>query len=103
MKLMFMGSANAGRTTLLLQLTKKKGKLVRQRPVQMGINGIPLSTVGVELGQWEYSPKLSSPPITFMTWDFGGQVFFRDFGGQVYLGILEGNRCILKFLRQCVH
>ena len=81
MKLMLMGSTNAGKTTLLLQLTKKKGKLVRQRPVQMGINGTPLSTVGVELGQWEYSPKLCCPPITFMTWDFGGQVFRRIYWG----------------------
>ena len=73
MKLMFMGSANAGKTTLLLQLTKK-GKMIHQRAVQVQRNGQPLSTVGVELGQWEYSPKKSLSNITFMTWDFGGQV-----------------------------
>ena len=72
MKLMLVGSANAGKTTLLLQLTKK-GRMVHQRAVQVGINGLPLSTVGVELGQWEYSRK-RNPKVTFMTWDFGGQV-----------------------------
>ena len=70
---MLVGSANAGKTTLLLQLTKK-GRMVHQRAVQVGINGLPLSTVGVELGQWEYSPTRSLPVVTFMTWDFGGQV-----------------------------
>ena len=74
MKLMLMGASNGGKTTLLLQL-KKRGKNVDQRPVQRGLKGDPLSTVGVELGQWKYSPNLSSPPITFMTWDFGGQVY----------------------------
>ena len=73
MKLMLVGSANAGKTTLLLQLTKK-GKMAHQRTVQMGVNRLPLSTIGVELGQWEYSPKRNLPVITFMTWDFGGQV-----------------------------
>ena len=73
MKLMFVGSANAGKTTLLLQLTKK-GSMVHQRIVQKGVDGKPLSTVGVELGEWEYSPKMSRPKVTFMTWDFGGQV-----------------------------
>ena len=73
MKLMLAGSANAGKTTLLFQLTKK-GKMAHQRTVQMGVNGLPLSTVGVELGQWEYSPMRNLPVITFMTWDFGGQV-----------------------------
>ena len=72
MKLMLVGSANAGKTTLLLELTKK-GKMVHQRPVQMGVNGLPLSTVGVELGEWECAVA-KNPPITFMTWDFGGQV-----------------------------
>ena len=75
MKLMFVGSANAGKTTLLLQLTKK-GKMAHQRTVQVGVNGLPLSTVGVELGQWEYSRKRSLPKITFTTWDYGGQVYF---------------------------
>ena len=73
MKLMFIGSANAGKTTLLLELTKK-GSMVHQRIVQKGVNGKPLSTVGVELGEWEYSPKPNKEKITFMTWDFGGQV-----------------------------
>ena len=30
-------------------------------------------TVGVELGDWEYGPG-NKPKVTFMTWDFGGQV-----------------------------
>lgn len=73
MKLMLMGPANAGKTTLLLHLAKK-GKMVHQRAVQVQRSGQPLSTVGVELGQWEYSPKRNLPNTTFMTWDFGGQV-----------------------------
>ena len=73
MKLMFVGSVNAGKTTLLQQLSRK-GKMTHQRAVQMGRNGAPLSTVGVDLGQWEFSPHMSSPKVTFMTWDFGGQV-----------------------------
>ncbi|KAL5479915.1 hypothetical protein EMCRGX_G023516 [Ephydatia muelleri] len=72
MKLMFVGSVNAGKTTLLQQLSRK-GKMTHQRAVQMGRNGAPLSTVGVDLGQWEFSPHMSSPKVTFMTWDFGGQ------------------------------
>ena len=73
MKLMLVGSANAGKTTLLQQLTRK-GKMALRRAVQIGINGRPLSTVGVDLGEWEFSPDMSSPKVTFMTWDFGGQV-----------------------------
>ena len=38
----------------------------------MGLNKQPLSTVGVDLGDWEYTP-IRKPKVTFMTWDFGGQ------------------------------
>ena len=33
----------------------------------------PLATDGVELGDWEYAPARKEK-VTFMTWDFGGQV-----------------------------
>eukprot|EP00731_Ephydatia_muelleri_P029363 Em0020g1007a len=67
-----MGSVRAGKTTLLQQLTKR-GTLDRRKEVEMGFNGEPLSTVGVDLGDWVYRPQKGSPKVTFMTWDFGGQ------------------------------
>ena len=70
---MLMGSVRAGKTTLLQQLTKS-GTLDRRKEVEMGFNGEPLSTVGVDLGDWVYRSKKGLPKITFMTWDFGGQV-----------------------------
>lgn len=70
---MLVGQANKGKTTLLLNLTKK-GRMVHYRKVEIGTNIKPLSTVGVELGEYAYSPAASKPIITFMTWDFGGQV-----------------------------
>ena len=73
MKLMMVGAANRGKTSLLLNLVKK-GKMKRFTEVERGFNDVPLSTVGVELGDWEYSHGVGKPKVTFMTWDFGGQV-----------------------------
>lgn len=95
MKLMLVGSANAGKTTLLLELTKK-GKMVHQRPVQIGVNGLPLSTVGVELGEWEYSVTRNLPVITFMTWDFGGQV-----GSLVSLKTMQIHLLLCSIITNC--
>ena len=71
-KLMTVGAANKGKTSLLLNLTKK-GRVTRFKEVEFGYNNRPLSTVGVDLGDWEYAPG-KKPKVTFMTWDFGGQV-----------------------------
>jgi len=72
MKLMIVGGANIGKTSLLIQLVKK-GKMKRFTELEKGFNDRLLSTVGVELGDWEYSQG-NRPKVTFMTWDFGGQV-----------------------------
>lgn len=40
--------------------------------------GISMSTVGVDVGDWTFEKKIrgqsSHGPVTFRTWDFGGQV-----------------------------
>ena len=66
---MFIGNSNVGKTSLLLNLTRK-GKTTRFKEIEKGLNKQPLSTVGVDLGDWEYGKR---PKVTFMTWDFGGQ------------------------------
>lgn len=66
-KLMLVGEANKGKTSLLLSLANYS-------KVGIGKNSKPLSTVGVDLGEYKYSPHASRPIVTFMTWDFGGQV-----------------------------
>ena len=73
MKLMLIGEANMGKTSLLINLTKK-GKARRYSEVKMGYNGKPISTMGVDIGDYIFSPSPNKPEITFMTWDFGGQV-----------------------------
>lgn len=72
-KLMLVGEANKGKTSLLLSLAKR-GKMTHYSKVGIGKNSKPLSTVGVDLGEYKYSPHASRPIVTFMTWDFGGQV-----------------------------
>ena len=68
---MLVGDANKGKTSLLQNLTKKRGKMIHHTARDI----VPLSTVGVDLGEFTFSPPQSNkPPITFMTWDFGGQV-----------------------------
>ena len=69
---MVVGDANKGKTSLLLNLTTK-GRINRLKDVAMGFNHVPLATVGVDLGDWEYSSNPKKPKVTFMTWDFGGQ------------------------------
>ena len=76
-KLMLVGEANKGKTSLLVQLTKK-GTMKFYREVERGKNDKPLSTVGVDLGEYTYSPQANKPRITFMTWDFGGQVLISS-------------------------
>ena len=77
MKLMFVGESNKGKTSLLMALTKK-GKVNYYQEIKLNVNRKPLSTVGVDLGDWEYTKQTSilqaGKKITFMTWDFGGQV-----------------------------
>ena len=68
---MFIGNSNVGKTSLLLNLTCK-GKVTHFKEVERGVNKQPLSTVGVNLGDWEYQNS-RRPKVTFMTWDFGGQ------------------------------
>ena len=70
-KLMVIGNSNVGKTSLLLNLTHK-GRVTRFKEVEKGVNKLPLSTVGVDLGDWEY-PLSKKQKVTFMTWDFGGQ------------------------------
>ena len=75
---MLVGESNKGKTSLLLALTKK-GRMNHYQEVKLGVNHKPLSTVGVNLGDWEYAKQGllsggSAKKIMFMTWDFGGQV-----------------------------
>ena len=74
-KLMFVGDANKGKTTLLHNLTRRGGKMTHYTKINMGMKDKHLSTVGIDLGEYEYSPTTrTKPTITFRTWDFGGQV-----------------------------
>ena len=70
---MFVGEANKGKTTLLHNLTRKGGMMTHYSKINMGVKDKHLSTVGVDLGEYQYSPA-KKPTITFRTWDFGGQV-----------------------------
>ena len=75
MKLMVVGEANKGKTSLLLSLTRQ-GKVQRFKEVELDRHRQPLATNGVELGDWEFAPRGRKDKVTFMTWDFGGQVSF---------------------------
>jgi len=59
MKLMLVGLANRGKTTLVKRLQGK----------ECGNE----STVGVEVSEWWYRPSLGRKPFHFSIWDFGGQ------------------------------
>ncbi|XP_050296551.1 leucine-rich repeat serine/threonine-protein kinase 1 isoform X5 [Anthonomus grandis grandis] len=87
MKLMIVGVQGIGKTSLLEQLRQEGA--TRKRPEHWGkrmgnknINiktsrGTTLSTVGVDIGDWVYEKKIRNQslhgPVTFRTWDFGGQ------------------------------
>ena len=59
MKLMLVGMANQGKTTLIKRL---QGKECGNEP-----------TVGVDVSEWCYKPSLEKMPFHFSIWDFSGQ------------------------------
>lgn len=59
MKLMLVGLANRGKTTLVKRLQGK----------ECGNE----STVGVDVSEWWFKPSLGKKPYHFSIWDFGGQ------------------------------
>ena len=59
MKLMLVGLANRGKTTLAKRLQGK----------ECGNE----STVGVDVSEWWFKPSLGKKPYHFSIWDFGGQ------------------------------
>ena len=90
MKLMVVGLQGIGKTSLLDQLRQEGFGSYRKRPPEhwakrMGnknVNlrtpkGVTLSTVGVDVCDWTYEKRVkgqqSFGPVTFRTWDFGGQ------------------------------
>ncbi|KAL4703856.1 hypothetical protein ACJJTC_010790 [Scirpophaga incertulas] len=82
LKLMLCGLQGIGKTSLLECLRQESAIQHRRKPTdhwakRMG-NKAPrrgnLSTVGVDIGTWLYEkPRSSRGPVTFRTWDFGGQ------------------------------
>ncbi|XP_047039612.1 leucine-rich repeat serine/threonine-protein kinase 1-like [Helicoverpa zea] len=82
MKLMFVGLQGIGKTSLLECLRQESAIQHRRKPTEhwakrMGNKSSRrgnVSTVGVDIGTWVYEKHRSSRgPITFRTWDFGGQ------------------------------
>ena len=61
MKMMIVGYADRGKSTLVARL--------------QGVDIGNLSTVGIDLTEWSYSPSvLGKAKFTFQIWDFGGQI-----------------------------
>ncbi|KAJ8705805.1 hypothetical protein PYW08_012851 [Mythimna loreyi] len=82
MKLMFVGLQGIGKTSLLECLRQESAIQHRRKPTEhwakrMGNKSSRrgnVSTVGVDIGTWVYEKHRSTRgPITFRTWDFGGQ------------------------------
>ena len=59
MKLMLVGLANRGKTTLVARL---QGRDCGDEP-----------TIGVDMSEWLYKPSLGKRPYHFSIWDFGGR------------------------------
>lgn len=80
MKLMTVGVHGIGKTSLLSLLRQEgsgKGsdtwaKRMGNTPSKGGKSGKPISTVGVDIGCLVLD-KGNKGPVTFRTWDFGGQ------------------------------
>ncbi|XP_060809328.1 leucine-rich repeat serine/threonine-protein kinase 1 [Amyelois transitella] len=81
MKLMLVGKQGIGKTSLLECLRQESAIQHRRKPTEhwakrMGNKSSRrnMSTVGVDIGTWVYEKQRSTRgPITFRTWDFGGQ------------------------------
>ncbi|KAJ0169751.1 hypothetical protein K1T71_014357 [Dendrolimus kikuchii] len=82
MKLMIVGLQGIGKTSLLECLRQESAIQHRRKPTdhwakRMGNKSSRrgnMSTVGVDIGTWVYDKQRSTRgPITFRTWDFGGQ------------------------------
>ncbi|CAG9138602.1 unnamed protein product [Plutella xylostella] len=81
-KLMIVGLQGIGKTSLLECLRQESAIVHRRKPTEhwakrMGNKAARrgnMSTVGVDIGTWIYEKSRSNrPPVTFRTWDFGGQ------------------------------
>jgi len=85
MKLMLVGVQGIGKTTLL-SMMRAEGGSQKHGPTdhwakrmgatgsnKSGKSGKPLSTVGVDIGSLVLESRGGRPPVTFRTWDFGGQ------------------------------
>ena len=62
MKLILCGKQATGKTTLVARLQRKNVKEGNYR-----------STVGIDVSEWQYRPKVLKQTFTFSVWDFGGQ------------------------------
>lgn len=84
MKLMIVGQANIGKTTLLAALRREGksnnpfrhfGQRVYNTPTAGDSRtGDTVSTVGVDIGDLTFERRSGKGKVTFKTWDFGGQV-----------------------------
>ncbi|XP_061197490.1 leucine-rich repeat serine/threonine-protein kinase 1-like [Saccostrea echinata] len=82
MNLMFVGVHNIGKTMLLREI-RKYGKTTQKithfsQRIDQSATGIrqdggTLSTVGIDINEIVIGEKWSKGPVTFRTWDFGGQ------------------------------